>query len=763
MQISLRNKIMILVTAMAVTSGAIVGYFSYQRTVEVTTNKVVDGLMGEARLIALQFQNTFDKMRSDASVILKTPPITGLIRSLRHKDVDQADGSTTQQWRNRLETIFISLMDDRPYYTQIRYVGLAHHGRELVRVNRIPQGYERVPEEQLQEKEGEPYFKNALQFRNGEPYFSNVTYNREHGKVASVLVPTLRMLLPVYQQDHLFGFIIINADYEALLEDAFQLVSTKREAYLVNDQGDYMHWGRKQQDTGLTMATHTTKRLPELINNVFQKESPETHAKGDDYIACITRVPMSHNKNNNKATFTMILSDNKFDLLNEAYETRSHAAMVIIILITVAVFMAAIVSHWFTRPLNQMTERILTSTPASKDLDLPTHQKDEIGALARAFKRLAHNLKENEMEANSILEHAIDGIITIDESGKIKKFNPAAEQIFGYMAWEVLGRNINMLMPPSYACQHDIFLQRYIQTGEKKIIGSARIVEGKRKDGQVFPMDLSISEVTYSAYRLFTGVIRDISEMEKIRKFREQLIKELKQSNDDLDHFAYIASHDLKEPLRAIYNHARFLTEDFRDVLGEEGNARTERLTVLSKRMEQLIDDLLYYSRLGRQEMAMKETDVNIIIEDLQMVMADTLAEKNGVIEINGTLPCVTCDAVRITEVFRNLIANALKYNTRNEKKIEIGVCDHNGQTAFYVKDNGIGIDAEFHTEVFNIFRRLNSEKKFGPGTGVGLTYVEKIVRRHGGRIWIESEKEKGATFYFTLMQNSDQLIIETT
>jgi len=242
------------------------------------------------------------------------------------------------------------------------------------------------------------------------------------------------------------------------------------------------------------------------------------------------------------------------------------------------------------------------------------------------------------------------------------------------------------------------------------------------------------------------GVGRDITDIKKKEK-------ELIRSNAELDDFAYIASHDLKEPLRGIHNHSRLLQEDYHDALDDDGKHKIERIMYLSQRMEKLINDLLYYSRLGRSEHAFEETDLNTIIKDVSEMLAD---QGNLKIEIKDTLPIIICDKLRITELFRNLIMNGIKYNESEQKHIEIGIKNdttgnRNHDIIFYVKDNGIGIDERFHKDIFKIFKRLHKKDAYGGGTGSGLTFVKKIVDRHSGKIWIESTLGKGSTFYFTL------------
>jgi signal transduction histidine kinase len=241
-------------------------------------------------------------------------------------------------------------------------------------------------------------------------------------------------------------------------------------------------------------------------------------------------------------------------------------------------------------------------------------------------------------------------------------------------------------------------------------------------------------------------------------------VDELERSNQELDDFAYIASHDLKEPLRGLFNHATFLLEDYKDKIDEDGVRRLTRLGTLCQRMERLINDLMYFSRLGRADLAVQETDPNAIIVEIRQMMETVLNQRRARIVVPRVLPRVVCDKTRVTEVFRNLITNAVKYNDKAERVVEIGFLESIDtkegpeRNVFYVKDDGIGIDPEFHQEIFRIFKRLHNASD-GPdnGTGVGLTFVKKIVERHGGRIWLVSGCGKGTVFYFNLNRGQNE------
>ena len=230
----------------------------------------------------------------------------------------------------------------------------------------------------------------------------------------------------------------------------------------------------------------------------------------------------------------------------------------------------------------------------------------------------------------------------------------------------------------------------------------------------------------------------------------------LAKSNQELDAFAYTASHDLKEPLRGIHNYAQFVLEDYGDVIDDDGKAKLETMCRLSNRMDGLIDCLLRFSRLGRQELELGEVSSTVIVSGAIDSLSTAIKENEAQIEVADNLPTITCDKVLLTQVFQNLIANSMKYN---EKKplIQIGWNKDKDNPIFHVRDNGIGIREKHLASVFKIFKRLNSRKKYGDGLGAGLTITQKIIERHGGTIWLESTYGEGTTFFFTISRKLEK------
>ncbi len=747
----LRNKVILLTASLVFVATTVVGILNFNHISKIAHDTAIEGLAGATRLTALKFVDGYQELYSDINLIAGTPPIQGIVRSKRNLDVDPVDASTTDQWRYRLAEIFHAMLESRPHYTQMRYIGIADGGKEIVRVDQLHGIIRTLPDQDLQKKGNEPYFKEGLKLIRKEVYFSEVTLNREKGKIDPNRIPTIRAVYPVYdEKGTYFGMVVINADFSAMLRDTFNSLPIGQSTYVTNEAGDYMH--RNEQGIIEPFEFHEAYNVPppENILALSKTDKPEDVLFGDKIVSYLVKQKIEIGKSN--AFIGVIAQVPKSTLREPVFNIQLQTFLLAGSLVLGALVISAYVTRGLMVPLQKMTEEI-DKYQLGRDqekLNLPTSLEDEIGTLARSFETVMAALSESEQRAKAVVNNTADGIILIDEKGKLLSYNPACVHIFGYTEEEALGQNVRILMPGANQLNHDQYLKDYKRTGVKKTIGSRREQLGLRKDKSTFPLELSVSEICVGDTVYYSGIVRDISLQKQQEAEIQSLIKKMQRSNEELDNFAYIASHDLKEPLRAINNHASFLMEDYEKLIDEDGVKRLNRMKELTARMETLISDLHYYSRLGRVEKSLKAVNARDMITDATEMLGDYLSERNVKLVIQDNMPDVTCETVRVVEVFRNLIVNGIKYCEADQPVIEIGFLNRD-IPVFYVKDNGIGIDKEFHEDVFRIFKRLNSKKRFGEGTGAGLSFVKKIIETHGGRIWIESGLGQGATFFFTL------------
>lgn len=367
----------------------------------------------------------------------------------------------------------------------------------------------------------------------------------------------------------------------------------------------------------------------------------------------------------------------------------------------------------------------------------------------RERKRVETELRNQVHFVQTLLNVAPMPIFFKNKEGNFQGCNKAFEEFIGIRKETLIGKKVFDIVPPDLAeiyhkMDEALFAQSDIQIYE---------TQAQAADGSLRNIVLNKAVYADAAGEIggLIGVITDITEIKKTKQLLEKHNIELEQSNQELDDFAYTVSHDLREPLRGIHNFSAFLMEDYAEKLDDTGKMMLETLSTLSKRLDDQILAILNYSRIGRADLPTEETDMNSLLRDVLDSLQFSLDESHVAVWIPRPLPAVRCDKVRIAEVFQNLISNAIKYNDKIEKWIEIGYNGDETKPVFYVRDNGIGIAEKHFKNIFKIFKRLHSKNLYGGGTGAGLTIVKKIIERHGGKIWLLSELSKGSTFYFTL------------
>lgn len=376
------------------------------------------------------------------------------------------------------------------------------------------------------------------------------------------------------------------------------------------------------------------------------------------------------------------------------------------------------------------------------------------GALWALYARIRRESAERrggEERLRAVVETAGEGIVTIDSAGLVQSFNPAAERLFGYRAAEVVGRNVNLLMPEPHHSAHDGYLRRYLATGERHIIGTGAEVVGRRQDGRALPLGLAISEMRVGGQRLFTGILHDLTERHRAEQRQAELIQDLQTANDELKSFAYVVSHDLKAPLRGVSSLADWLLSDYADKLDDQGREFLALMKGRVSRMDALIDGILEYSRIGRVQQTRVEVDLNELLADVLQLLAPP---PEVTVSVDGRLPTVVGERVRLQQVFQNLIGNAIRHRERPTLRVQVRCADAGSDWQFSVVDDGPGIEPRHHERVFQLFQVLTPRDK-KEGTGVGLALVKKIVELHGGRVWLDSHPGEGAAFHFTLPKSA--------
>lgn len=577
--------------------------------------------------------------------------------------------------------------------------------------------------------------------------------------------------------------------------------------------------------------------------------------------------------------WSMVLKIDRSEAFQGLQKIETAFLFVVLSTMLLIVVMAVKISKSITTPLSNLSRSIQSIQQGDLPAKLPVDSRDEIGDLSQSFNAMTDSLSQTkqalvekveelrgEVARNqSILATAVDGIITIDHQGNVHTYNQAAERMFGYLPEDVIGSNVNRLMPPPFHGAHDKYISNYLSTGDKKIIGTGREVVGKRQDGTTFPMHLAVGEMTVNDDNFFVGILRDITEQvathrqieslterqslaleaskvgvwdwnitddvllwddqmfqlygispddfpgaydawmagvhpedrdnvqacidlalagtkkydtefrvvwpnKTVKNIRalatvlrdaddqpkrmlgvnwditryKQVLEELQHSNKELEQFAYISSHDLKAPLRAIDNLSKWIEEDSHETLSEASKGHLATLRGRVQRMSLLIEDLLRYSKIGHNKYAAQEVDVRQLLEEI-VDLADV--PEGFRITIRDPMPTLSTILPPLKQIFMNLIGNSIKHHHHPSRgTIVISSREQGDFYEFSVTDNGPGIPRESQKSVFNMFQTLNPRDTV-EGSGMGLAFIDKITRVHGGSISLESEPQQGATF----------------
>ena len=365
-------------------------------------------------------------------------------------------------------------------------------------------------------------------------------------------------------------------------------------------------------------------------------------------------------------------------------------------------------------------------------------------------KAAEQHLVEMEAKYRGLLEAAPDAMVVVDEAGDIVLVNVQAEKQFGYRRDELLGEKVTSIIPSGFAERMVADAQRSDEDALAQQIGTGIELSALRKDGSEFPIEIMLSPLTNTEEVLVTAAIRDITVRKRAEVLLELKIAELSRSNEELGHFADVASHDLQEPLRMVSSYTQLLARRYKGKLDSDADEFMGFAVDGVNRMQRLIQDLLLYSRVGTKGKELLDTSseraLKLAMRNLGGVIADS-----GALVTHDPLPVVRADEIQLIQLFQNLIGNAIKYQKSSVPTVHISAARAEGDTwIFSVKDNGFGIEPQYFDRIFRMFQRLHRREEFS-GTGIGLAICKKIVERHGGTISVESQLDHGSTFRFGL------------
>lgn len=619
----------------------------------------------------------------------------------------------------------------------------------------------------------------------GDTIDRNTTKQAERtGKIASGAemglsgLFTLRVVKPIYRAGRLVGFVELGREIEHVIRKVKHILGVNLYVTLFREEGGRPVVARRDWEAGMRKAGRDANwdRFPQLLlsdqtappsarvlkelagttqqHRHYDQGSFDAEAELRDGSAFVLFTPLRDASGREVGDLAVDLDFSATYQLARTY-VRYQVVLGVVLILGLCFFLYIVLSRLQA-----------TLVRAQAQAQEAFRQREQ--AQQRHLEEMRAKKEEIEEQADrmaAIVDYAVEGIVTVDEQGRILSFNRAAGEIFGYRPDEVIGKNVKLLMPEPYRSAHDGYLAHYLATGEADIMRAGQEVEGLRSDGRAVPIHLAVSEVRLREQRIFTGIVYDISDRKRAEAAMRQRNEALERSNRELQDFAYVASHDLQEPLRKIRSFGDRLQRHYQAVLGEQGTDYLSRMLNAAVRMQGLISDLLGFSRISSQAKPFESMSLTAAISGVVSDLETRIEETGAKLEI-GKLPSLDADPLQMRQLFQNLLGNALKFQREGVPplvRITARALPPQGGRGgvavplweIRVQDNGIGFDQRYAERIFQVFQRLHQRDAY-EGTGVGLAICRKIVDRHDGTITAIGEPGQGATFVIVLPERHE-------
>ncbi|MEZ5540993.1 MAG: PAS domain S-box protein [Pseudomonadota bacterium] len=513
-------------------SGILTGIAVTQSGTELLINASTSRLAQESRVASIRLRDILDDVQRDVGFLAQSPAVRAVVNAMQ---ADVPDPEAVRLARARLQDVFAALLNNHPWYVQMRLIGVADEGREVVRVNQAGGQVLRVPDEALQQKQNREYFWQALHTPPGQVYWSPIDLNQEHGQIVEPIQPMLRAALPVTGKDgQPFGIMIVNLDVHQVFAAAREVVTPDINLYIANQAGDYLYHPEPEKTFGFERGQRFLMQ-DDFTDAVFQPsaaagvmlEEVQPADAPHPVVAYLSRLPLEPETGND---LLIGLTRPRAEILAEVNQARRRNATLIIPLVLAGAFVVIWLVRVLIAPLERVTREVSRYAPGHQP-ELPEqNRQDEVGQLAQAFARMSGRIDQQVTELDmqrkrfqSLFEAVPDAVLIIDQDGSVEYSNPATERLFGYAPSELRGVNIKLLMPEPYRSHHDEYIQRYLDGGEAHVIGIGRKVVGRHKNGRTVPLYLSIGEFSLQGRRKFTGILHDISAQSMDRQRTEHV------------------------------------------------------------------------------------------------------------------------------------------------------------------------------------------------------------------------------------------------
>lgn len=784
MNLSISRKLNLVTILLFVAITSIVTMVFYGAMVDLLVDHAVEDISSEIQDESSHIQSKINTQHADVMLLANVEPTQSYFRADLPGNKDDQTLTDKQQWLDRLTRIFTTLIETRPFYKQVRLID--NSGMEIVRVERVKNKIIVVPADALQNKAARDYVSKTLLLSEGKVYVSDVSLNRERGKITEPHEEIVRIASPVFikgQGKKPEGLVVINVD----AGEDFRLMQKRirshgMEVYITNNKGDYLLHPDKTKTYGHEFGRQYRAQddypgLAEFYTtqDAVNSKTLITNKNSQNEIVIYRKIVLDKN---DRKRFVVVGITRPYDSLKQSVQDSVRIYLMWgLMLIVLGVLLIWFITTVMLNPLQAIVDAI-QSYSADKEQNveiknLSERGGDEISALARAYlsmvstvkesqeelansnlqlekniKSRTRSLQESEARQSAIVESMVDGLITISDKGIIQDVNKSAEKIFGFTQRELLGNNINMLMPEPDSSAHDGYLENFHRTSVAKIIGIGREVEGKRKDGSTFPMDLSVNKIQVEGNVMYSGIVRDITERKRVEKLKNE--------------FVSTVSHELRTPLTSIRGALDLITGGAAGKLPDEANSLLDIASNNTERLLLLINDILDIQKIesGIASFKFSKSEIMPIIERAVEENAAYAQQYDVNYQIVNSIDDgkVFVDPDRVIQVMNNLLSNAAKYSPQGGL-VEINVSRHsNDVIRVAVTDHGKGIPEDFQSKLFDKFTQSDSSdtRRVG-GTGLGLSIAKAIVEKHGGKMGFLSSENIGTTMYFELPVHGDK------
>ncbi len=770
------GKIIYLCVATCVFTGVVFSTINvWQDRNHLIKSKISEGSTNVS-IFSESIEGKIDELKSDVEFLSLTPPIEGIVRAFRNNGVDPKDGSSIEIWKERLGVIFREMLYSKPRYTQIRYIGFETGGREIVRVERVGTRVIQTREENLQDKSNEPYFKLAKSIQSGKVFLSPFSFNRELGKLVHPLQLVLRAVRPISETlNKSFGFVIINMDYTGLFRNVGASENQSMARLVVNNEGKILYDSDQliQVVDGVS-PIHSKESENHLIENLLGKKGHITfesnqQSKKTSTIQANGKIFVYQKlfyNDTNPNEYLGVFSVIQLKKLNAfIVEDLTQSGFILLALIVFVAFLSVLISRELVSPIQfliKITEKLSRGERVSNS-KLPIKTNDEIGLLTKTLFDLSTNLSDKSLQLD-LHKKALDSaaiVIETDLDGNITYVNEKFIEVSQYAEFELIGTNHRLVKSGEHSYE---FFENLWRTISKGRVWKGEI-KNRAKDGTFYWVDTTIYPLKGEDKRLqkYLSIQFDITDRKAAEEQMLHATEEARSANKVKSQFLANMSHELRTPLNAIIGYSDMLIEDVGDN-SSDLSKDLDKIRSSGKHLLNLINQVLDISKIEAGKMALHHEffSLNSFIKEIESIVEPLVKENANKFSVDNksSIDQIYCDRDKLKQILINLVSNSAKFTKNGKVNLSFDFCkiEDVDTFVFEVSDSGMGIPKEKITDIFDEFSQVDeSTTRNFQGTGLGLSICRRFITLMGGRIFVESEVDKGSVFKVVLPLNANK------